>query len=361
MSGAHQGSADIPGTLLADVHDTYLQWLGDDYDLGALNVVLCAAAAEKLSGDPPWLLVVGGSGAAKTESVAPLAGAGGHIISTINGEAALLSGTPAKSRAKNATGGLLRKIGPSGVLVIKDFTSILSMNRDTRAHVLAALREIYDGHWSRNVGTDGGFTLTWRGRIVVIGAVTTAWDSAYQVVSTMGDRFALVRLRTGDHRRAAGLQAMGNVGDETAMREQLAAVTGKLLAGAQAYVSAEPEPRSSATTRATRRSPTGWRCRPGSPSNWCRSPAAGCCSASTAAPPCGWPPAAAKTPCRRCAASCSPTSPATPARSPPTSPTGCRSPRPPSTAPCRSCSCSACWRSSTSSTARTSGCGGCTG
>ena len=242
MSGAHQGSADIPGTLLADVHDTYLQWLGDDYDLGALNVVLCAAAAEKLSGDPPWLLVVGGSGAAKTESVAPLAGAGGHIISTINGEAALLSGTPAKSRAKNATGGLLRKIGPSGVLVIKDFTSILSMNRDTRAHVLAALREIYDGHWSRNVGTDGGFTLTWRGRIVVIGAVTTAWDSAYQVVSTMGDRFALVRLRTGDHRRAAGLQAMGNVGDETAMREQLAAVTGKLLAGAQAYVSAEPEP-----------------------------------------------------------------------------------------------------------------------
>jgi hypothetical protein len=189
---------------VGDVHDAYLQWLGDDYDLGALNVVLCAAAAEKLSGDPPWVLVVGGSGAAKTESVVPLAGAGAHIISTINGEAALLSGTPAKSRAKDASGGLLRKIGGSGVLVIKDFTSILSMNRDTRALVLAALREIYDGHWSRNVGTDGGFTLTWRGRLVVIGAVTTAWDSAYQVVSTMGDRFVLVRLRTGDHRRAAG-------------------------------------------------------------------------------------------------------------------------------------------------------------
>jgi hypothetical protein len=233
---------DIPGSLLGDVHDAYRQWLGDDYDLGALNVVMCAAAAEKLSGDPPWVLVVGGSGAAKTESVVPLAGAGAHIISTINGEAALLSGTPAKSRAKNASGGLLRKIGGSGVLVIKDFTSILSMNRDTRALVLAALREIYDGHWSRNVGTDGGFTLTWRGRIVVIGAVTTAWDAAYQVVSVMGDRFVLVRLRTGDHRRAAGRQAMGNVGDEIKMREQLAEITGKLLAGAQAYVSAEPEP-----------------------------------------------------------------------------------------------------------------------
>jgi hypothetical protein len=242
MTGAPQKGTDISGSLLGDVHDAYLQWLGDDYDLGALNVVLCAAAAEKLSGDPPWVLVVGGSGAAKTESVVPLAGAGAHIISTINGEAALLSGTPAKSRAKNASGGLLRKIGGSGVLVIKDFTSILSMNRDTRALVLAALREIYDGHWSRNVGTDGGFTLTWRGRLVVIGAVTTAWDSAYQVVSTMGDRFVLVRLRTGDYRRAAGRQAMANVGGEVQMRAQLAEVTGKLLAGAAEYVRAEPEP-----------------------------------------------------------------------------------------------------------------------
>jgi hypothetical protein len=242
MTGMPPRGTDIPGSLVGDVHDAYLQWLGDDYDLGALNVVLCAAAAEKLSGDPPWVLVVGGSGAAKTESVVPLAGAGAHIISTINGEAALLSGTPAKSRAKDASGGLLRKIGGSGVLVIKDFTSILSMNRDTRALVLAALREIYDGHWSRNVGTDGGFTLTWRGRLVVIGAVTTAWDSAYQVVSTMGDRFVLVRLRTGDHRRAAGRQAMANVGGEVQMRARLAEVTGKLLAGAAAYVSAEPEP-----------------------------------------------------------------------------------------------------------------------
>ena len=242
MTGAPQRGTDIPGSLLGDVHDAYLQWFGDDYDLGALNVVLCAAAAEKLSGDPPWVLVVGGSGGAKTESVVPLAGAGAHIISTINGEAALLSGTPAKSRAKNASGGLLRKIGGSGVLVVKDFTSILSMNRDTRALVLAALREIYDGRWSRNVGTDGGFTLTWDGRIVVIGAVTTAWDSAYQVVSTMGDRFVLVRLRTGDYRRAAGQQAMRNVSHETRMRQHLSEITGKLLAGAQAYVSAEPEP-----------------------------------------------------------------------------------------------------------------------
>lgn len=228
--------SDIPGELRR-VRDAYLRWFGPDYDTGALDCVLCAAAAERLSGDPPWLLIVGGSGAAKTETIMPLAGVGATIISTINGEAALLSGTSKKERHKAATGGLLRQVGDRGILVIKDFTSILSMNRDTRALVLAALREIYDGRWSRNVGTDGGMTMTWSGRLVIIGAVTTAWDSAHQVIATMGDRFVLVRLTSGaDERRAAGRQAMLNVGSEQAMREELADRVAKLLKGATTSV-----------------------------------------------------------------------------------------------------------------------------
>jgi hypothetical protein len=162
----------------------------------------------------------------------PLAAAGAHVISTINGEAALLSGTAEKERAKDATGGLLRKVGDRGLLVIKDVTSILSMNRDTRALVLAALREIHDGQWSRDIGGEGGKTLRWTGRIVVVGACTTAWDSAHQVIATMGDRFLLVRPRMTDEGRAsAGRQAMRNVSYESVMREELATVTGSLLKG----------------------------------------------------------------------------------------------------------------------------------
>lgn len=48
------------------------------------------------------------------------------------------------------------------MLVIKDFTTILSMDRNVRAEVMAALREVYDGRYQRNVGTDGGKTLTWK-------------------------------------------------------------------------------------------------------------------------------------------------------------------------------------------------------
>ena len=109
-----------------------------------------------MPGDPLWLLIVAGPGGAKTETVQALAGAGAHVTSTIASEGALLSATPRRERNKKATGGLLRKIGDRGVLVIKDFTSILSADRNTRASVLAAIREVYDGRWERNVGTDGG-------------------------------------------------------------------------------------------------------------------------------------------------------------------------------------------------------------
>jgi hypothetical protein len=144
---------------LAEAHAVFAYWLGEEYDLQALDAVLCAAAVEQLGGDPVWLLVVSGAGNAKTETVGALVGAGAHVTSTITSEGALLSATPRKDAGKGATGGLLRKIGTRGVLVIKDFTSILSMNRDLRSSVLAALREVYDGRWERNVGTDGGRTL----------------------------------------------------------------------------------------------------------------------------------------------------------------------------------------------------------
>jgi hypothetical protein len=217
--------------LLAQTHTVFRRWLGPEYDVGALDAVLATAAVEQLDGDPAWLLVVSGSGSAKTETVGALAGIGALVTSTIASEGALLSGSSHKEKAKDATGGLLRKIGDSGLLVLKDFTTILSMGRELRASVLAALREIYDGKWERNVGVDGGRTLSWTGRLVLIGAVTTAYDSAHAVVASMGDRFALVRIDSGSGRMAAGEQALANVGHETQMRAELADSVKTLFAG----------------------------------------------------------------------------------------------------------------------------------
>jgi hypothetical protein len=214
---------------LADVEMLFRQWLGPTYDLGALHAVLAAAAVSRLDGDPVWLLLVSGPGNAKTETVSSLTGGGAVIVSTIASEGALLSATSRKETAKDATGGLLRVIGAKGLLVIKDFTSILSMNRDTRSQVLAALREVYDGRWDRMVGTDGGRTLSWAGRVVVIGAVTTVYDQAHGVISSMGDRFALVRVDSTTGRIEAGAQALANLGREDVMRRELSEAVGRLM------------------------------------------------------------------------------------------------------------------------------------
>ena len=179
-------------SMLDSVHAVFKKWLGEDYDTDVLDAVLATGAAARLTGDALWLLVISGSGNAKTETAQSLAGAGACVTSTITSEGALLSASP---RSANATGGLLLKVplGNHGLLVIKDVTSILSMDKRARALVLAALREIHDGKWERNVGIHGGKTLTWTGRITVVGACTTAWDTAHAVIAIMGDRFVVVR------------------------------------------------------------------------------------------------------------------------------------------------------------------------
>jgi hypothetical protein len=126
---AEQTAPDHPACSLDDVHAVFRKWLGKTYDIDVLDAVLATGAAARLPGDPLWLVVISGPGNAKTETVQSLAGAGAVVSSTISSEGALLSGTPPKQRAKDATGGLLRRLGDRGLLVLKDMSSILSMDR----------------------------------------------------------------------------------------------------------------------------------------------------------------------------------------------------------------------------------------
>jgi hypothetical protein len=214
---------------LIAVHEVFQHWLGEEYDTATLDAMLAVAAAERLPGDPAWLLIISGPGNAKTETVQATSGLGAHVVSTISSEGALLSASSRKQRSKEATGGLLRSIGERGILAIKDFTSILSMHREARAQIIAALREIHDGYWVGSVGSDGGQTLSWKGRIAVIGACTTAWDQAHVVISAMGDRFVLVRSDSHFGRIKGGLRAIRNTGDETVMREEMATAVAGLI------------------------------------------------------------------------------------------------------------------------------------
>ena len=211
-----------PPRNLQQVDEVVTRWMGEHIDLELVHCVLAAAACEQLEGDPPWLLLVGASGGGKTELLMPLEGIGAQIISSMTSEAALLSGSAAKDRAAEATGGVLHEMGESGHLVLKDFTSILEMGKDGMAALLAALREVYDGAYIRAVGTDGGKKLEWKGRGILIGGVTTAYDAKQAAIAKMGDRFLLVRLNSDDAtHQASATQAGLNFGQEKRMRTEL--------------------------------------------------------------------------------------------------------------------------------------------
>jgi hypothetical protein len=217
---------DGTGTL-ADVVRAFQDRL-ELTDPDPLHAMLGAKAALTLPGDPVWLLIIDGSSGGKTELVMPLdALPDVHLSATLT-EAALLSGTSRKERAENATGGVLRQVGKRGVILMKDFTSVLSMQRDTRAQTLAAMREVHDGRWSRPVGTDGGQVLKWAGKCAVIAGCTEAWDTAHAVVSMMGDRFLCVRPEHKS-REKFGKRAFAGAGGEIEVRAELADVVRALF------------------------------------------------------------------------------------------------------------------------------------
>ncbi len=205
------------------------KWLYIEDD-GLLEVYLATIAANLMDGDPVWLMIVGASGGGKTEPLnAGIRLPFVHLAATVT-ESSLLSGTPKREKAQGAKGGLLREVGPFGLLLLKDFTSMLAQRRDASAAVLSAFREIYDGSWTRHVGSDGGTTLHWSGKLAVIAGCTDTIDSHTAVIGTMGERFAFYRLPTVDDRKLSR-HALRMAGKEAQMRDELSRTVCGLFAG----------------------------------------------------------------------------------------------------------------------------------
>ena len=175
----------------------FRRWLSLD-DPSPVYAVAATLVANRAPGDPVWLLLVCAPSTGKTEILSAATRLPWVIPAAKVTEASLLSGTSKRERTTGATGGLLRQVGDFGVLLCKDFTSVLAQNKDSRAEAMAALREAYDGEWHRPVGTDGGRVLTWRGKCGLVGGVTPALDQYGQVVSALGDRFVLLRMPDAD-------------------------------------------------------------------------------------------------------------------------------------------------------------------
>ena len=218
------GGVDVSETVpdlaaLKRIFGEFLLIADDDY----LAVLTAAVMAHRLGFEPVWPLIVGPPGGTKTEPIRSLYG--------FDGIYPLSSLTPRTFASGLDTGGddpsLLARLSEE-IIVFKDLTTLLTIDRDARAEVFSQLREIYDGEFVREWGT--GKRLEWQGRLGFIAGVTDVIDQHHAALAVLGERFLLFRLASVD-RPALAKKAMANAGKEGEMRARLAGAMHAFLAG----------------------------------------------------------------------------------------------------------------------------------
>jgi hypothetical protein len=196
-------------------------------DVEAVDVLMATAIAIYLPGDPLWLYYVGPPGATKTEPLRTLSGPRVVSLSSLTPQTLIsgLKGDPSKVD-------LLPKLDGK-LLIIKDFTSILSKKPDDAAAIFADLREAYDGYLEKSYGSGVG-TKGYSAKFGLIAAVTPAIDRFRIVHSLLGERFLRIDLQTdapATIQRASELE-----GQEEDMRAELQSLVSAYLNAAGEWV-----------------------------------------------------------------------------------------------------------------------------
>jgi hypothetical protein len=192
-----------------------------------LHGMLAALVANRLPGDPVWLLLVGPPSCGKTELLNTL----DHLPGIWRFDVATEAGLMTAGR-DGTLGGVLGEItadGGMGILVVKDLSTILAEGANRRAALFADLRRIYDGEWERRVGKAGGTTLRFEGHVGLLGATTDAIDQLANEIGELGPRMLFLRMPDTDTDEQ--LQAVSrNVGHQRDVRATLADTVANFVA-----------------------------------------------------------------------------------------------------------------------------------
>jgi hypothetical protein len=140
----------------------------------------------------------------------------------------LTAQTFASGVKKDRSASLLYRLEDAGkrVVVLKDLTTVLTMHRDARDAVFAALREIYDGQFRKEFGN--GESIEWSGKLGVIAGVTPVIDRHHAAIAQLGDRFMALRLPEVV-RDTVSRRSMDAMGTERAERQALRRVVRAFL------------------------------------------------------------------------------------------------------------------------------------
>lgn len=171
-------------------------------DRGILKLLIAHYLTNFMPQKAVWMMLIAPSGGGKTEFL------NGLLYLPMVAELSLLtpntflSGMPGENDAS-----LLPKINGHYV-IMKDLTTLMSMQRDAKAEVFSQFREIWDGGMVKTFGN--GKVRKWKGKITLLVATTEAVDINQQQMTHLGERFLNYRVKMPP-RIDAGLKALDNM------------------------------------------------------------------------------------------------------------------------------------------------------
>ena len=165
-------------------------WLRDP---GSFVVTLATVAANRLSGDPLWLLVIGPPSSGKTEALAALSDLPEVYPTSTLTEAGLLSGSPTgKETPRPAVFCGRSASAASSWPLTSGHCSTSTARPETGLSPVSGRSST--GRLIRRLGTAGGKSYVWEGHAGFLGACTEAVDTPSVDLGLLGERFSYYRM-----------------------------------------------------------------------------------------------------------------------------------------------------------------------
>lgn len=187
-----------------------------------IEIILATLLSNQFEGDPVWLFVIGASGASKTEILRSFKNIDSVYTTSKLTAQTLISGKVVKGYDPSLLPRLDKK-----TLILKDFTTILSMRSEDKMIIFSDLREAYDGYLEKDFGNIGH--RTYHAHFTIIAGVTPVLDKYTAMQQNLGERFLKLRL-VEKNPEAKILRAIQNIDSQIVMRKELNEATEKFFA-----------------------------------------------------------------------------------------------------------------------------------
>lgn len=220
-------------TQVLELLDHLATWQEGD-DVGpTLFVLAVAVAAVDTRGEPLWGMMVGPPSSGKTENVRMLDNVADDRTDELSA-AGMLSWSKGKTPRPV---GILTRIPDPALVTVGDFSTVLAgSDRNAKDQLFSALRRVYDGALTRDLG-NAGAPLRWAGRLAILAAVTPAIDAYTAHADALGPRWLYLRMTELDpdrRRKAAARRVTDLAGKRRTARE----ITARIVAAGRAAVAA---------------------------------------------------------------------------------------------------------------------------